>query len=204
MSPLHPHAPGRSGIGKGTLVNALFNATILPADRPRWPPSRTEAALHAYQATVRESGVSLHVEIIEAVGFGEFGHQDCQDELVDFVYSRHRKHFDREMEMDRGSKQADEDELIHAALFCFHPRITTGLTEKEVALMAKLDACTCVIPVITKADVYTPRELQKLKTTVQSQMQGAGLQPYLPLACGGDSQTRAAMLRCIQVRDIGS
>jgi septin family protein len=157
--------------------------------------------LHAYRTTVRESGVSLDVEIIEAVGFGEFGHRDCLEELVDFVHSRHRKHFDQEMHLDRGSNQEQGDELIHAALLCFHPRITTGLTEREMTLLARLSPSTCVIPLITRADVYTPQELQCLKTTVQGQMQKARLEAYLPTACEGHSQTRIAMLKSIQVRE---
>ena len=66
---------GESGLGKSTLVNTLFNASLY-APRGASGPTSVEVPqtvnISAISADIEENGVRLRLNVVDTPGFGDF------------------------------------------------------------------------------------------------------------------------------------
>lgn len=66
---------GESGLGKSTLVNTLFNASLY-APRNGSGPTSVEVPqtvnISAISADIEENGVRLRLNVVDTPGFGDF------------------------------------------------------------------------------------------------------------------------------------
>jgi septin 7 len=66
---------GESGLGKSTLVNTLFNASLY-APRNGMGPTSVEVPqtvnISAISADIEENGVRLRLNVVDTPGFGDF------------------------------------------------------------------------------------------------------------------------------------
>jgi septin 7 len=77
-NPFCPHSDnflGESGLGKSTLVNTLFNASLY-APRNGSGPTSVEVPqtvnISAISADIEENGVRLRLNVVDTPGFGDF------------------------------------------------------------------------------------------------------------------------------------
>ena len=66
---------GESGLGKSTLVNTLFNASLYSPRNGNGPTSvevPQTVNISAISADIEENGVRLRLNVVDTPGFGDF------------------------------------------------------------------------------------------------------------------------------------
>jgi len=66
---------GESGLGKSTLVNTLFNASLYSPKNASGPTSvevPQTVNISAISADIEENGVRLRLNVVDTPGFGDF------------------------------------------------------------------------------------------------------------------------------------
>ena len=66
---------GESGLGKSTLVNTLFNASLYSPKNSNGPTSvevPQTVNISAISADIEENGVRLRLNVVDTPGFGDF------------------------------------------------------------------------------------------------------------------------------------
>lgn len=80
---------GESGLGKSTLVNTLFNASLY-GPRNNTGPTSVEVpqtvSISAISADIEENGVRLRLNVVDTPGFGDFVNNEDRSEISS-VYS---------------------------------------------------------------------------------------------------------------------
>ncbi|ORE00157.1 CDC10 [Hepatospora eriocheir] len=148
----------RRGLGSKTLINSLFNASIVSNDR-------TEG-VNVLTSEVVEGQVKLNVSITT------FHDLDNYNELIDHINGLNQHYFEQENNVFNEIT----DKRIHCCLFLFP---NGKLTKNEVNCLRSLTELCNVIPVITKADSYMEEELKDVKLRVSSYLSGLDL--YHPI-----------------------
>lgn len=110
--------------------------------------------------------MTLDVEVSELLGYGS-------DRLADKAYSmqilellKRRHQMCHQTERDKVESIVPQTtNLIHAVLY-FVPPTFMQFSASEIALFRDLQQLTLVVPVISKADIYTAAELKDKKLLV--------------------------------------
>ncbi|PJF17857.1 Septin-10 [Paramicrosporidium saccamoebae] len=154
---------GAPGTGKATLLNTLLHGTVVPTTRSR---DADDFQVATYCGTQQEGNVAMDVEISEILGYGS-------DRLADKTYSlqivellKQRHQMNHQTERSRVESVVPQTaDLIHAVLY-FVPPTFMQFSAGEIALFKDMQQLTLVVPVISKADIYTAAELKDKKLLV--------------------------------------
>lgn len=175
---------GESGLGKATLVNTLFNRTVIPekpADEDEVPEEAEDVEqvvrIDNTSAEIEEDGVKLKLNVITAPGFGEsLNNTDSWKPIVDEINSR----FDHYLEAEsRVNRLTISDNRIHALLYFIEP---TGHSLKalDIQLMKLVHEKVNLIPVIAKSDTLTDDEIEQFKTRVLADIKHQKIRVFEP------------------------
>lgn len=165
--PLNLVLIGPAGCGKSTLVNALACKSVLLESRPRYPEGHGTCAIAPYHAELEEGGVVVDLTVNEVLGYGE-AHGEAFKILLSHVQDHLRAPLHEQLELEYAGlvpPQTPSQKLAHAVLFCLPPN-SGSLSSKDREFLDGIKDLAFVIPVLTKADCYTPEELRERKHQV--------------------------------------
>lgn len=158
--------PGESGLGKSTLVNTLFNASLYPPKEPAGPSHDIipkTVAIQSISSDIEENGVRLRLTVVDTPGFGDFvNNDDSWRPIVENIEQRYDAFLEAENKVNRTNII---DNRIHACVYFIQP---TGHSLKplDIEVMRRLHTKVNLIPVIAKADTLTDEEISLFKQRV--------------------------------------
>jgi len=168
---------GESGLGKSTLINTLFNTTLYPPKVP--PPPHAErpktVAIESIGADIEESGVRLHLTVVDTPGFGDFvNNDDSWKPILEDIESRFDSYLEQENRVNRFKVV---DNRVHACLYFIQP---TGhsLKQIDIEFMSRLHTKVNLIPIIAKADTMTEEEIMDFKLRILSDIAAHDIQIF--------------------------
>ncbi|GLH03890.1 Septin-1 [Gryllus bimaculatus] len=176
---------GESGLGKSTLVNALFLSDLY---RDRRVPDvaervRRTTSIERKVMDIEERGVKLRLTIVDTPGFGDA--LNCEESWLAccaYVDEQFRQYFTDESGLNRRNIQ---DNRVHCCLY-FIPPYGHGLRQLDLEFMRRLHRKVNLVPVIAKADTLTAAEVRRLKERVLSDLEEAQIQIYQFPECDSD------------------
>lgn len=136
---------GRRGLGSSTLVNSVFAAPLVDKKRPD--------TITITRNEIIENNICLKTSVITY-------HEPDISPALEYIESMNREYFENE----QGLYKAFKDNRIHVCLYLV-PSDT--LTEVEIRGMYELSQRCNVVPIIPKADMYTPEELLERKESIR-------------------------------------
>lgn len=164
-------------MGKSSLINTLFSSAIIPEERDRLGTAEPHPQLAAFHGERVEGGVCLKVEATEVLGYtspARLEEEGYAAGLLDWVRQRHYSCYENECQSDRNLDEAF-DGLIHVVLY-FVPPTFQQFSEAELDLFRALQKLTLLLPVLAKADMYTPRELKSRKMMLRAQFKASTME----------------------------
>lgn len=181
---------GESGLGKSTLINTIFEETLIRPrshEGPREDDADVEPTVEIkpISAEFEEEGVRLRLTILDTPGFGDsINNMDSWKPIVDEIDTRYDRYLDQETAMNRTSFT---DQRIHACLYFIEP---TGHSLKplDIVVMKKLHKKVNLIPVIAKADLLTDAELARFKRTILDDLEYQQIDIFKPQVYENDDQ----------------
>ncbi|KAJ3118367.1 hypothetical protein HDU96_002209 [Phlyctochytrium bullatum] len=170
---------GESGLGKSTLVNTLFNASLYPNKEAKEPTGETPKTVEVQtiSADVEESGVKLKLTVIDTPGFGDFvNNEESWKPILENIESRYDAYLEQE---NRVNRKKVVDTRIHACLYFIAP---TGHSLKplDIEFMKRVHHRVNLIPVIAKSDTLTEDEIKAFKAKILEDINTNKIQIYTP------------------------
>lgn len=155
---------GRRGLGSTTLVNSIFAAPLI--DRKR------EDTITATRNEIVENDISLEVSVVTY-------HESDIGPVLEYIDAMNREYFDNE----QGLYKAFKDNRVHVCLYLLPSDV---LMEREVRSMYELSQKCNLVPIIPKADMYTPDELADVKERVRQVLLENNILLFVPYLGEGD------------------
>lgn len=166
---------GESGLGKATLINTLFNKTVLSksskvidengdASEDTSNGIKIESTINE----IEEDGVKLKLEIISTPGFGDCtNNNESWKPIVDEINSRFDQYLEAESRINRSTI---DDKRIHALLYFIEP---TGHSLKalDIKFMKQVHEKVNLIPVIARSDSLSDDEIDNFKHRILNDME---------------------------------
>lgn len=210
---------GKSGLGKSTLINTLFNKDVydlnnksdLNDDDIDFVSNGVDSTLnsnvdeeqqHLHSITngsgvkidsistvIEENGVDLNLTVLEAPGFGDFIDNTNSWEPI---IDEINSRFDQYLDSENKidrSNILNEDNRIHCCLYFIEP---TGHSLKSLDLkfMQTIHTKCNLIPVIAKSDILDDEEVLGFKEAIKEQLIENNIQYFRPPTYStDDSQT---------------
>lgn len=160
---------GRRGLGASTLVNSLFGVPLVDKKRLN--------AVSVTRNEVVEGDVCLEISVATY-------HEPGVDALVEHIDRANREYFDNELGLFRLFK----DNRVHVCMYLLPSDV---LTDAEIQDMHVLSHRCNLVPVIPKADMYTPEELAERKSVVRQILADNNVQTFTPHMARGDGDLDA-------------
>lgn len=155
-------------MGKGTLINSLFCAEVMPQNRPRAPPNMEVCAFQSFEADLREGSAQVHLSVTEVLGFGEArgeAFQRLKSQVIGFL--KHPLVQKVRREYAGLPNPATDDKQIHAVIYMVSGNCFEGLSGKDREMIEALQQLAYVVPVVAKADMFTRPELLDRKAKIR-------------------------------------
>ncbi|XP_046914284.1 septin 7-like protein pnut isoform X3 [Dermatophagoides farinae] len=159
---------GESGLGKSTLVNSMFLTDIYSPEYPG-PSKRAAKTVEVEQTRVslKEKSVNLYLSIVDTPGYGTaVDNTNCWQPIVNFIESRYEEYLNAETRVHRTHIQ---DSRVHCCLYFIAPS-GHSLKPIDIQFMLHLHDKVNIIPVIAKADAFTPEELSAFKKNIMNEI----------------------------------
>lgn len=176
---------GESGLGKSTLVNALFLADLYPE---RVVPDAVEklkqtVKLEPTTVEIEERGIKLRLTVVDTPGYGDaIDNTDSFSEIIRYIDEQ----FERFLRDESGLNRKNiVDNRIHCCFYFISP-FGHGLKPLDIEFMKQLHNKVNIVPVIAKADVLTKKEMQKLKKKVLDEIAENGIRIFSLPECDSD------------------
>lgn len=183
---------GQSGLGKSTLVNSLFLTDLYQDAAYPNPAMRIPKTTEIRSSTMHmmENGVHLELTIVDTPGFGDLvDNSACWKPIMDHIDSKYDEYLNAESRVTRGAQL--DDHRVHCCLYFITPS-GHGLKQLDVAFMKQLHEKVNIVPVIAKADTFTPEECERFKATVMQEIRNYGIKIYqFPDAEDDEDETQA-------------
>ncbi|TDL28539.1 septin [Rickenella mellea] len=170
---------GASGTGRTTFVNTLCESEVLTHKiSDNADTAHVEEGIRIKPVTVEleEDGVRIALTIVDTPGFGDnIDNEFAFQEIVGYLERQYDDILAEESRIKRNRRFRDN--RVHALLYFIAP---TGhaLREMDIELMRRLSPRVNVIPVIGKADSFTPSELKGFKKRVMEDIQHYSIPIY--------------------------
>nr|AGE94893.1 septin-like protein [Encephalitozoon cuniculi] len=149
---------GRRGLGTSTLINSIFAAPLVDKKRTN--------NITATRNEIVENDISLEISIVTY-------HEANISPVLDYINAMNREYFDNE----QGLYKAFKDNRVHVCLYLL-PSDT--LTDQEIKNMYELSQSCNLVPIIPKADMYTPDELADVKENVRQILSENNIFSFVP------------------------
>ncbi|KAM3165070.1 Septin-type G domain-containing protein [Lachancea thermotolerans] len=135
------------------------------------PPSRSsmssEASSSAQSNSHSQDQISFN--LVKTHGLGEnLDNTMCFDEITAFLEQQFDQVLAEETRVKRNPRF--EDTRVHVTLY-FIPPTGHGLREMDVEMIKRLSRYTNVLPIISRADSFTPEELIKFKRQIMDDVE---------------------------------
>lgn len=168
---------GESGCGKTSLLNSLFAQKIAYA-----PPTAPTEGLIEVKSQIDVGALNLRLTTIDTPGYGDTMHLgESFERVTDYISQSFRNAIERERRPDRpGIDVLDESVGVDAVLYFVAPH---RLKEVDIAFIRRLHTLATIVPIISKADVYTRDELRAFREAVSRRLHSEGIDiPCEPFA----------------------
>ncbi|KAM0229003.1 hypothetical protein ACHAPO_010278 [Fusarium lateritium] len=165
---------GASGTGRTTFVNMLCGNNVLAhSDLDTESGAQAEQGLKIEPITVdlelEEDRTCISLTIIDTPGFGdEIDNEASFSKIVSYLERQYDDHLAEESRIKRNPRF--KDNRVHAMLYFITPT-GHGLRELDIELMKRLAPRINVIPVIGRADTFTPAELAQSKKLIMEDIE---------------------------------
>lgn len=170
---------GESGLGKSTLVNSLF-MTDLYGDRVQDNVNdriKKTVEITTQTAELEEKGVRLKLTAVDTPGFGEsINAEDCWRPIAEYIDQQFNLYYTHESGYGIERKKV-QDTRVHCCLY-FIPSYVRGLRPIDIETMKSLQKRVNIIPIISKADSLTKKELEYLKQNILSDIEKYEIKIY--------------------------
>eukprot|EP00730_Choanoeca_flexa_P014514 TRINITY_DN6376_c0_g1_i1.p1 TRINITY_DN6376_c0_g1~~TRINITY_DN6376_c0_g1_i1.p1 ORF type:complete len:392 (+),score=111.03 TRINITY_DN6376_c0_g1_i1:158-1333(+) len=195
---------GESGLGKSTLLDTLFNGKVsrrTAGAKGVLEPLPQTIGIESITHVLSEDGFRMKLTITDTPGFGDqVDNTACWGPIREFLEAQLSTYLDAELAVVR--EPSIPDSRVHACLYFIAP---TGhsLTPLDAEAMKQLQEAVNIIPVIAKADTFTPEELACFKQRIRDDLDhhkirtypspanGEGTNPCLPYAVVGHNYENA-------------
>ncbi|KAG9089585.1 hypothetical protein FS749_001220 [Ceratobasidium sp. UAMH 11750] len=170
---------GASGTGRTTFVNTLCESEVLShkvSDNAETAHIEEGIRIKPVNVELEEDGVRIALTIVDTPGFGDnIDNEFAFQEIVGYLERQYDDILAEESRIKRNPRFRDN--RVHALLYFISP---TGhaLREMDIELMRRLSPRVNVIPVIGKADSFTPAELKGFKKRVMEDIEYYGIPVY--------------------------
>ncbi|KAF9972215.1 hypothetical protein DFQ27_009137 [Actinomortierella ambigua] len=170
---------GASGLGRTTFINTLCDADVVPkreCDDPEMAHIEEGIKIKPYTVELDEDGVKISLTVVDTPGFGDMiDNEYCFQEILGYLERQYDDILSEESRIKRNPRFRDN--RVHALLYFITP---TGhsLREIDIELMKRLSPRINVIPVIGKADTFTPTELAEFKKRVMEDIEHYNIPIY--------------------------
>lgn len=167
---------GRSGLGKTTFVNTLFDTSILSnvwgKKKSTSIPEMTKFVVQQ-EALLEGNDVRLYLNVIDTPGFGEKSNNSfAWIPLINFIDEQMRSYIFQE---EQPIRSAIKDKRIHCCLYFLEPT-NKGVTTLDLITMREISKRVNMIPIIAKADAFNFEELLAFKQELRDTINSAGIQ----------------------------
>lgn len=134
----------RRGLGASTLVNSLFSSPLVMKDRSDGITTRI--------SEIFENEIKLTISVTTY-------HEENMNKIYRYINTANEEYF----EMEQGLSMPFDDNRIHCCLY-----LVPGdqINESEIQGLKDLSKKVNVIPVITKADMFTCEELKEQREKI--------------------------------------
>ncbi|CAG8802540.1 12834_t:CDS:2, partial [Racocetra fulgida] len=146
--------------GRSTFVNTLCGSEVLPkklCDNPESAHIEEGIRIKPVTVELEEDGARIALTIVDTPGFGDnIDNEFCFQEIMGYLERQYDDILAEESRIKRNPRFRDN--RVHALLYFITP---TGhsYVSIDIELMKRLSPRVNVIPVIGKADTFTPTEL---------------------------------------------
>ncbi|KLO13965.1 septin [Schizopora paradoxa] len=163
---------GASGTGRTTFVNTLCESEVLAhkiSDNPDTAHVEEGIKIKPVNVELEEDGVRIALTIVDTPGFGDnIDNEFAFQEIVGHLERQYDDILAEESRIKRNPRFRDN--RVHALLY-FIPPTGHALREMDIELMRRLSPRVNVIPVIGKADSFTPSELKGFKKRIMEDIE---------------------------------
>lgn len=152
---------GSKGCGKSAFFNSLVNKEIVKCS------ASTEIDL--YLLNLDCDGAIQKLTFIDTPGFGDsMNDEDIQDSIVEYIKEQFDSYIEEETKIRRNAKY--EDTRVHSLVYLI-PATGNGLKQRDIAFLKKASRLVNVIPVISKSEGMTTREITAMKRLILEQLE---------------------------------
>ncbi|KAH9414612.1 septin-8-like [Dermatophagoides pteronyssinus] len=170
-------ALGSTGVGKTTLLEALFNTKLSSDQSATRSHNLSGVSVHTQQLELNEGNIKLKLTLVESKGFGDqIDKTDSYKPIVEYIDEHFEKYLQEELKIHR-SQSPLIDSRIHCCIYILSP-VGHGLRALDLVTMKALHNKVNLIPVIGKADTITKQELEKLRTRITNELNVNGIEYY--------------------------
>ncbi|KAA1077956.1 hypothetical protein PGT21_024869 [Puccinia graminis f. sp. tritici] len=165
---------GAAGTGRTTFVNTLVERKDWLQHTDHTDPtvaheSRAFIEIHKQTIELEQGSIPVRLTVCDTPGFGDnIDNESAFSAISDYLEKQYDDLLAEESRIKRNARL--EDSRVHALLYFITP---TGhsLREMDIELMKRLSPRVNVIPVIGKADSFTPSELKGFKERVMQDIE---------------------------------
>ncbi|GMM35823.1 septin [Saccharomycopsis crataegensis] len=171
---------GESGLGKTTFINTLFQTSLkshVDHKARHQKGIRSTVEIDIVRAELEEKDFKIRLNIIDTPGFGDnVNNRRAFQPLIDFIDDQHDSYMKQEQQPTRSEIK---DLRVHACLYFIRP---TGHSLKplDIEVMKKLSTRVNLVPIISKADTLSPREINEFKQRIRAVIEAQEIKIYSP------------------------
>lgn len=157
---------GRRGLGTTTLVNSIFNAPLLERSRSN--------DIEVSKNEIYENKIKLTVVITTY-------HGTDTDQIINYIQEKNLEYYCNE----NGLRVNYHDNRIHA---CVYLVPIDEIRQEELTMIKKISKKCNFIPIIPKADIFTPEEMIIFKQNILEKLKNNDVRIYWPISNEEDEE----------------
>jgi cell division control protein 11 len=153
-------AVGSKGSGRSSFLNGVLGKEVVT--------TKNTGEIDLYMVSIDDSNRSQKVTFIETPGFGKsINDEIIQNSILDYIKEQFDLYIEEESKIRRNPNY--EDTRVHCVLY-FISGIGNGLKQRDIVFLKQLCEIVNVIPILSKADVLTAEEVEKMRSLILDQI----------------------------------